>query len=205
MRGKKAHLFNGGVCVPAFIVWPGRIKAGLNIKTPLSSLDQLPTIFGITGAKLPDSRPIDGENVLDIVLGKRKDRKKSIPFRNNNDGNNPVLALIDGKFKYFSNFDTDDPEGDLLYNYFEDREERNNLAGKMKERSETMRKSILALLKSFRASFDGADYPANSGYKRLGKEPRMPNRFWAPEINKKKKDRGKKREKKKKSKNRKGQ
>ena len=179
MRGKKAHLFNGGVCVPGFVVWPGKVAAGTTIKTPLSTLDYLPTVFAAAGAKMPDSRPIDGENVLGIVTGKRSERRKAIPFRYN-DSNAPGLSLLKGKYRYYTNYDTDKREGDALYDFFNNRGEDKNLINDMPKMAGEMRKEALEFLRSFENSYRGKDYPVGSSYQPLGPWHELKNRQWSP-------------------------
>jgi len=178
MRGKKAHLFNGGVCVPAFVVWPGKVPAGRTVKTPLSTLDYLPTIFAATGAAMPDDRPLDGQNVWDIVTGERDKRTRAIPFRFA-DNNAPGLSLLKGSYRYYTNFDTDDPRGDMLYDFFEDRGEEKNLIDAMPELAAEMRREAMEFLASCRKSYEGRDYPAGSTYEPLGPWHEMKNRVWS--------------------------
>ena len=178
MRGKKSHLFNGGVCVPAFVVWPGEVPAGATVRTPLSTLDYLPTIFAATGAGMPDDRPLDGENVLDSVAGKRKKRAGAIPFRFA-DNNAPGLSLLKGQYRYYTNFDTDDPRGDMLYDFFEDRGEEQNLVSAMPEVAAEMRREAMGFLASSRRSYEGRDYPAGNTYEPLGPWHEMKNRIWS--------------------------
>ena len=194
MRGKKSYLFNGGVCVPAFLYWKGKVEAGSTIKTPMSTLDFLPTLFEATGAKMPDARPVDGENVLNIVSQKTNERKKPIPFRHKK-LTAPCLALIDDKYKYYTNFDTDQPVGDLLYDIFADRAEEKNLIDKKPETAQKMRAYALEFLKSCEKSHSGLDYPKNSGYAPIGSFQDMANIPWDPNQKKKKKSGNKKQKK----------
>ena len=187
MRGKKAHLFNGGTCVPAFVCWPARVKPGITIKTPMSTMDYLPTAFAVAGATMPDNRPVDGDNVLDLILGKTDRRARPIPFRFSSN-NAPGLGLLDGEFRYYTNFDADVPEGDLLYNFVSDRGEQDNLIQQMPNVAAQMRKHALAFITSCRSSFAGSDY--RDGYEPLGKWKAMKNTPWEaplPTVTKKNK------------------
>ena len=179
MRGKKAHLFNGGTCVPAFVCWPAKVKPGISIKTPMSTMDYLPTAFAAAGARMPDARPVDGDNVLDIILGKTDTRLRPIPFRFASD-NAPGLGLLDGDFRYYTNFDEDGGprENDLLYNFVDDRGEQKNLIGQVPEKAAQMRKQALAFLASCKQSYAGKDYPDN--HEPLGKWKTMKNTPWEP-------------------------
>ncbi|MBI9018889.1 MAG: sulfatase-like hydrolase/transferase [Phycisphaerae bacterium] len=178
MRGRKASLFNGGVCVPGFVVWPGNVKAGVTIKTPLSTLDYLPTIFDVVGIEMPDDRPIDGENVIDVITGKVIDRAKAVPFRFRQ-GLAPGLSLLKGKYRYYTNFDNE-PEGDMLYDFFNDRSEAKNLIEEQPQVAKEMRKEALEFIASCENSYAGNDYPEGHGYEPLGKFHEIKNTLWAP-------------------------
>ncbi len=58
-REGKGTSFEGGHRVPALFRWPGRIPAGTVRNQLWTTIDILPTIAELTGAKLPDL-PIDG-------------------------------------------------------------------------------------------------------------------------------------------------
>ena len=60
--------FEGGLRVPFIIKWPDQIKAGGVCKKLASTIDILPTLAGITGAKLPEIT-LDGQSILDLWKG----------------------------------------------------------------------------------------------------------------------------------------
>ncbi|MDP7305462.1 MAG: hypothetical protein QGG09_20295, partial [Pirellulaceae bacterium] len=124
-----------------------------------------------------DDRPVDGDNVLDIILGKTDKRSRPIPFRFSND-NAPGLGLLDGEFRYYTNFDSDTPEGDLFYNFVADRGEQENLIQQIPEKAAQMRKHALEFIASCQRSYTGSDYPEN--YEPLGKWKTMKNTPWEP-------------------------
>ncbi len=70
-RGWKITLFEGGIRVPMFIKWPGRIAPGTVIDDPVAHIDVLPTLAAAGGAPLPDDRVIDGRNMLPVATGER--------------------------------------------------------------------------------------------------------------------------------------
>ena len=57
--------FEGGLRVPFIIKWPNEIKAGAVCKDLAATIDVLPTLAGITGAKLPEMN-LDGSTILDL-------------------------------------------------------------------------------------------------------------------------------------------
>ena len=54
---------------------PGRIPKGLVSTAIGSTMDLLPTIAGLTGAKLPD-KPLDGVDLWPILSGRKKDHER---------------------------------------------------------------------------------------------------------------------------------
>ncbi len=64
LSGGKITDFEGGIRVPFFMSWQGKITVGSKFISPVSTLDILPTIAGATGCPLPADRLIDGENLL---------------------------------------------------------------------------------------------------------------------------------------------
>jgi arylsulfatase A-like enzyme len=74
LRGKKRYLFEGGIRVPAIIRFPGLTTPGTVLNTPVTALDLLPTIAEITGASVPNDRPIDGHSLVNLLRGGVLDR-----------------------------------------------------------------------------------------------------------------------------------
>ena len=67
-RGWKGTFFEGGIRVPFFIRWPGRIPAGQRLSIPAQHIDVLPTVAAAASAKLPGGRRIDGINLLPFAM-----------------------------------------------------------------------------------------------------------------------------------------
>ena len=68
LREGKATTWEGGIRVPAIMRWPGRIPANSVCREPAMTIDLLPTIAAITGARLP-SHPIDGLDIWPLLMG----------------------------------------------------------------------------------------------------------------------------------------
>ena len=66
LREGKATMFDGGCREPTLMWWPGHIPAGTVCHTPAMTIDILPTIANLVGAKLPE-HPIDGKNIWPLV------------------------------------------------------------------------------------------------------------------------------------------
>ena len=67
LREGKGTAFEGGPRVPAIMRWPGRIPAGSVYSGMAATLDILPTVVAMTGARLPN-RPIDGVDLLPALV-----------------------------------------------------------------------------------------------------------------------------------------
>lgn len=70
LRGWKGELYEGGIRVPAFLNWPGKLESGV-IDFPIHVSDWLPTLCALTGYQ-GDLRPDwDGQNIWPMLTGER--------------------------------------------------------------------------------------------------------------------------------------
>jgi arylsulfatase A-like enzyme len=69
LREGKGTAWDGGVRVPCFIRWHGKVEAGSISSQLLTNMDLLPTIVPATGATMPENK-IDGINFMPLLLGK---------------------------------------------------------------------------------------------------------------------------------------
>lgn len=70
LRGFKFQTYEGGMRVPMIARWPGRIPANTECSEVGATIDLLPTVAHITGAKKPDVQ-IDGKNIWPLLSGKK--------------------------------------------------------------------------------------------------------------------------------------
>lgn len=70
LREGKGTAFEGGMRVPFIARWPGRIPAGTVSREPAMTIDLLPTIARLVGARLP-AHPIDGLDIWPLLSGTR--------------------------------------------------------------------------------------------------------------------------------------
>jgi arylsulfatase len=61
-REGKGNMFEGGVRVPCIMQWPAKMTGGQVKEQMAATVDILPTIAALTGAKLPEKK-IDGQNL----------------------------------------------------------------------------------------------------------------------------------------------
>jgi hypothetical protein len=76
MKGRKGSVDEGGVRVPFFVSWPGRIEASV-IGTPAAHIDLLPTLCDLCDVPLPTKNPLDGRSLKPLMQqedGKWTDR-----------------------------------------------------------------------------------------------------------------------------------
>lgn len=67
-REGKGNTFEGGQRVPCIVRWPGVVPAGRVSNKLMSTLDILPTVAALCGAKQPQ-RKIDGFNFVSVLKG----------------------------------------------------------------------------------------------------------------------------------------
>jgi len=68
LREGKGTTFDGGQREPTILRWPGKIPAGRVCREPVTTMDMLPTIAGLAGAKLPEHK-IDGKDIWPVISG----------------------------------------------------------------------------------------------------------------------------------------
>ncbi|WP_228714638.1 sulfatase family protein [Posidoniimonas corsicana] len=69
LRSGKVSTFEGGVRVPCIVWGPGRVPSGKSSDAVASTLDMLPTLAALAGAKTPSDRVIDGQDIRHLFHG----------------------------------------------------------------------------------------------------------------------------------------
>jgi len=72
LRDGGVTCWEGGLRVAAFARWPGKIKPGSVLETPLWSPDLFIACAKLTGADIPEDLILDGKDPLPVFLGKTK-------------------------------------------------------------------------------------------------------------------------------------
>jgi len=99
LRDYKHSVYEGGIRVPFFISWPGKLTPG-TCDEPVIALDIMPTIFAALGIDLPSDRIYDGHNIFPILNGKQKTPLHETLCWDGNDG---IWAIRQGKWKLLYN------------------------------------------------------------------------------------------------------
>jgi arylsulfatase A-like enzyme len=68
-RDQKGSVYEGGVHVPAFANWPGRLPAGTSVNQPLHMTDWHPTLLRLAGAKPAADVALDGRDLWSALTG----------------------------------------------------------------------------------------------------------------------------------------
>jgi arylsulfatase A-like enzyme len=163
-RGQKGDIFEGGIHVPAVVVWPNGLAGGRRISTPVAAVDILPTLAAVVGSKPTKKLPLDGENVLPILQGKVGERRTHLyydyPMREGSESWRPgrarQLAVIDGPWKLVS---VDSRKSFQLYNLEQDVAETTDLILQHPDISQRLQQAFASWSESVAASARGADYP----------------------------------------------
>jgi len=72
MKGRKGSTDEGGVRVPFFLRWPGRIKPR-KIEQIASHIDVLPTLAALAGIEKPGTCELDGVSLVPLLEGQTND------------------------------------------------------------------------------------------------------------------------------------
>jgi uncharacterized sulfatase len=157
LKGYKTHLYEGGIR-SSLIVWgPGFVndaaKGTRNKASVFSAIDLKPSLLAFTGTAVAADALVDGENVIETLLG-RSDSSRNAPIfysrppdRKNFYGfeNLPDLAVREGEWKLLCDYDGGRPE---LYNIAEDPGEITNLADAYPEQVVMMARKVVSWYQS---------------------------------------------------------
>jgi len=78
LRAGKGTLYEGGLRVPAFAVWPGKIKPGGEVREMLHVTDLYPTLLRLAGAPTDQKLPLDGKEAWATISEGRPTPREEI-------------------------------------------------------------------------------------------------------------------------------
>ena len=157
LRGQKLSLYEGGVRVPFVAWWPEAIKGGtVNDKTVVASVDFVPTLSTVCGARLPDGYKPDGEDLSAVLRGETPERVKplfweygrnttSFAYPMDAKHRSPNVAVRDKDWKLLINADGTGAE---LYDLSTDPKESKNVAADKPEVVKRLTEAALTWRKS---------------------------------------------------------
>jgi arylsulfatase A-like enzyme len=99
LRGSKGTYYEGGVRVPAFAYWPGRIEPGKVSDALMYVADVFPTFAALAGAELPE-KALDGYDLAPVLFdGVAETGRKEIVFMLEDSERERRGALIEWPWK----------------------------------------------------------------------------------------------------------
>lgn len=73
LHGRKGSVYEGGIRVPCFVRWPGRLTAGRRVDPLSAHIDLAPTLLEACGLKPPADVRFDGRSVWPLLAGESGD------------------------------------------------------------------------------------------------------------------------------------
>lgn len=149
-RERKRSLYEGGVRVPAFVIWKNHLEGGRRIDYPAVTSDYLPTILDILDIEYPLERPLDGVSILGAMKGVDTERQKPIGFICT-----PKISWVSHQYKLIG-----DEKGNQfeLYDLLNDKAEKENIIEEYPQIAEKMKAELFQWLSSVENSGRGMDY-----------------------------------------------
>jgi arylsulfatase A-like enzyme len=132
LTNRKMTLWEGGIRVPAFMRWPGKIDPGTTTEQVAVTMDWTATILNAGGALARKDFPLDGIDLLPTVTGDKKIVDRTLYWRTFQ--RTKHKAIRDGQWKYL-----EDEEGEYLFDLSVDAVEKNDLKAKETEKFEKLK------------------------------------------------------------------
>ncbi|MBI4581634.1 MAG: arylsulfatase [Planctomycetes bacterium] len=166
LRGAKGSVYEGGVRVPAFVCWPGKVRSGVNVDQPLHMVDWYPTLLRLAGATLHQPLPLDGLDVWPTIAeGKPTPHEEIL---HNVEPQGGALRRGDWKLVY-RKAAQGRPENIELFNIPADPSEKHNLAGENPQKASELKERLEA-------------YATQARPPVLDPGPRAPEGFEPPKV-----------------------
>ncbi|MGB2955837.1 MAG: sulfatase [Anaerolineales bacterium] len=78
LRGGKGMFYEGGIRVPMFVYWPGKVKPESTCEEPVIGTDFYPTFLQLAGISAPQDYELDGKSILPLLKGEKKLDRESL-------------------------------------------------------------------------------------------------------------------------------
>jgi arylsulfatase A-like enzyme len=135
LTNSKMSVWEGGIKVPAFVRWPGKIQAGSSTKQVAVTMDWTATILAVAGAKPNKDFPLDGIDLLPFLTSKKQNVDRELYWRITQRKNEKAVRYGDWKF-------IQDAKGEYLFNIATDQAEKNNLKDAHKDIADKLKKRL---------------------------------------------------------------
>ena len=134
LRGGKGSDWEGGHREPAIAAWPGKITPGQVTDQLAISLDIMPTLLDLAGAKPPAGHTLDGVSLAPLLLEGKSLGQRKLFWNGKAMRDGPWKLMIDGR----------GAKGVALYNLADDVAESKDLAAQHPARIKQMLAAIAA-------------------------------------------------------------
>lgn len=142
-RGKKLDVWEGGIHVPGFANWPGRIEPK-RIDQPVHIVDWLPTLAALLGQTPPQADRLDGIDLAPALFGDGRLPDRDLYWTWNTKTNRWAVRYGDWKIVKYG---TDEPKAATdwkLFNLASDPKEADDLSKRNPDMLEQMHARFLA-------------------------------------------------------------
>ena len=119
----KGNLWEGGIRVPAFVRWPGKIKPGVTTQQAAITMDWSKTILTLAGAHANKDFPLDGIDLVPVLTGQKINIERTLCWRTFQ--RLKQKAIREGNWKYLQ-----DEKGEYLFDLDADPGEKNDIKAK---------------------------------------------------------------------------
>jgi arylsulfatase A-like enzyme len=147
-RGQKGDLYEGGIRVPTLVSWPGRLRPA-KIAQPMQIVDWMPTLCALTGYAPPRDLKWDGLNMWPHLTGEAK-----APVARTLYWTTPQASAVrEGDWKLIvpiARAGKAAPGAPQLFDLAQDAREKTDLAAKMPERVDALKRTLATIAKADR-------------------------------------------------------
>ncbi len=156
-RGVKNSLYEGGINMPFFVLWPGKIQSGtIDSLSVIGAIDLLPTLCKIAGTKIPADFKINGEDAGSALFTNKPFHRKNDlfweygrnKFYNYPDGEDRSLQLC-VRHKNLKLLTTPDGSKAELYDLAKDPNESHDLSVVQPKTTKKLKQQAMALYKLY--------------------------------------------------------
>lgn len=142
LRAGKGSAYEGGVRVPMFVTWPGKIEAGTVCETPVISNDFYPTILAMAGLRTASDSEVDGVDLQPVLQRSGTIQRDALYWHYPHYhpcGAKPYGAIRKGDYRLLEYYE----DGALeLYDLENDIGETRNLANEMPEKATALQRQL---------------------------------------------------------------
>ncbi|NMC19474.1 MAG: sulfatase-like hydrolase/transferase, partial [Thermogutta sp.] len=152
LRGGKATVYEGGIRVPAVVVWPGITAPDSRSDAVIQSTDLYPTILSLLGLPPTPNQPVDGKDITPALRAQPFDRGPIFTYFPHNpkvpDNLPPSVVVHRGDWKLIRIFfgGENGAHAYRLYNLKEDLGESRDVASRYPELVKELDDLITAFL-----------------------------------------------------------